>query len=650
MSKQSPRILRAPSSNDIALANFERGVLSGLEIEELKEYDINTQEYSESNSFEDSNESQISVIEEIEACYSQFEFGRPDKLRLWGTTQQSERYDIHTGDILLFYLGDQHYDFAAVVYDGIISEELASNIWESGKEKAAKNWDRIMILSEPVPVDLPGEMIADFGNYKVNWAMNFSPLNDQGHKRIENLFDPSDIEHGPVAEFLMARSFIEESESADRSKVIESIGDIERELAFESPSSIEKREHEPDDQTPITEIAQSDTEKLEKMIARFQQALSEIQFPQESFGEQISDQMAAIFDELDISAPAIDPVGLLFSTTRPTWFDQLARTLQRDGQAILIGPPSHTDQESIDAFLSWVQQSQSLPLANISSKKTHQLSYATDYEEMIEKSEMSGDERLIRDGKLKQFVRRADAAHAEAHYDNTVPDEFLYVLRGVTKHDPDPIFRNCINVFQRGRRESSKTKSEESRPVVTSLPASGEQLRVPQNFFMLFVGNGEGSVPLSLMRRCEVISIPPNENWWQSFVASDDFVQILSSKYTEESVEEIRAVFNTVQNLNSRIKKSDRLSEDLLLSHIPIMKTIGEDLVSMESDGAKLTQALETTLQIDILPYLLEGELTMSELLEELELNEEYDLNSGYSNSVSRTFAKDLILSLGCDD
>jgi len=124
---------------------------------------------------------------------------------LWGATQGSKpqwEYLSH-GDLLLFYVGDGRYQYAARVVGKEENVELAEALWSNdnsshGGYDPTDPWKYLIYLNQPVEVQIQGAEIHGFAGHEIDYPPRFLKINEQAHQTIRERFDS-------VAEYIRAR-------------------------------------------------------------------------------------------------------------------------------------------------------------------------------------------------------------------------------------------------------------------------------------------------------------------------------------------------------------------------------------------------------------------------------------------------------------
>lgn len=147
MGYEGPAIFRAPFGNQVARENFERTVVSGVDVDGVKA----EMEWEPSD----------------------------DIVRLWGTkaTLEGTWKNVHPGDFLIFYR-DGKYEYAAEVIETERNEPLGREIWPN--HEAEEPWVCIIYLKEPVELNVNSAEIHELAGYNMTHTMGFSPLNEMG--------------------------------------------------------------------------------------------------------------------------------------------------------------------------------------------------------------------------------------------------------------------------------------------------------------------------------------------------------------------------------------------------------------------------------------------------------------------------------------
>lgn len=168
--------------------------------------------------------------------YVQDDYG--DTLHVWGITQQ--KGDRHSrmgpGDFLLFYSGNNRYEYAAEILGGEQNEELVqslkTNVMEEEHDlKGLDRWDYCIYLQSPFSIDIDSRRLHDYAGHSSNQPFDFTKLNKRGRKAIES-------EYGDVPTYIRSQSTEQVEDSA---KNIES--DIEFESVKDVLDDVSKKSH-----------------------------------------------------------------------------------------------------------------------------------------------------------------------------------------------------------------------------------------------------------------------------------------------------------------------------------------------------------------------------------------------------------------------
>lgn len=131
---------------------------------------------------------------------------------VWGIPEgQKAQWDkITEDDILLFYMGNFKYKYAAKVKRKEINEQLANKLWtpfkgESGRRGGQTRgpWPYLIYLEKPFEVNISGEEIHGYADHDIDYSQVFYALNKQGHSEIRRKF-------GSIEEYLTQRKTSDE--------------------------------------------------------------------------------------------------------------------------------------------------------------------------------------------------------------------------------------------------------------------------------------------------------------------------------------------------------------------------------------------------------------------------------------------------------
>ena len=161
-----PSLFLAPCANDLAKENLEATVLTQIPRETYRPH----------------------LEEDLGGAVS-----------IWGlkNSLDSRWESISPGDILLFYVGNGRYRYAAEVLDTAQNTDLAAELWPNYRSMGedAEPWGNLIVLHGVGKYNIPGATVAEFAGYSHNHVQAFQPLNDDGHDAIE-------AEYGSVGAFL----------------------------------------------------------------------------------------------------------------------------------------------------------------------------------------------------------------------------------------------------------------------------------------------------------------------------------------------------------------------------------------------------------------------------------------------------------------
>lgn len=168
---------------------------------------------------------QESVVEGINLDAFETEISRRNgKTAVWGLTEgNSNRWKrVEKEDYLLFYVGNEEYEYAAKVIGREYNPELAEKIWpdyligSAGGDDPNDPWEYIIYLDDPIKLNLDSKIVHRAAGYKENFPRRFMRLNDEGISTLEK-------KYGSLDEFVHSEA-IEEGESgttaADREEQV----------------------------------------------------------------------------------------------------------------------------------------------------------------------------------------------------------------------------------------------------------------------------------------------------------------------------------------------------------------------------------------------------------------------------------------------
>lgn len=144
-------IYLAPCSNDDAQEHLNRTVIDGVDRDDYGQYTT---------------------------------VGFGDSVSIWGVKDgnRSHWQNIDAGDYIFFYTGDETYSQVVEVLATDQNEALAEHLWPGFED----TWEFIIYLSDPIPVEIDSEEIANFAGYERNYILGFQSLRDRAIDEIEN--------------------------------------------------------------------------------------------------------------------------------------------------------------------------------------------------------------------------------------------------------------------------------------------------------------------------------------------------------------------------------------------------------------------------------------------------------------------------------
>ena len=159
MTTEGPRLFLAPCANNRAQENFENTVKSGIPM----------QRYGDHTDRDYGNE--VSVWGMKESLASKWE-------------------SIESGDILLFYFGDNTYAFGAEVVATERNESLSRELWPNFSE-AGEPWECIVFLHAPFGLNIDSKELHGFADYGINHPQGFNRSTEKRTKRLQRNMAPS---------------------------------------------------------------------------------------------------------------------------------------------------------------------------------------------------------------------------------------------------------------------------------------------------------------------------------------------------------------------------------------------------------------------------------------------------------------------------
>lgn len=165
-----PRLFLAPCVNPDARENLENTVLSR----------INRNQYRD---------------------HTERDWGA--EIAVWGvqSSLESTWTQIQQGDFLLFYVGDETYQYAAEVLDTKQNSALGANLWPNYRELDEEDpqpWEYLIILNPAFEVEIDSAELHGFAGYSRNHPLGFSSFNEAGHQQIQSEF-------GSIEQYLIDR-------------------------------------------------------------------------------------------------------------------------------------------------------------------------------------------------------------------------------------------------------------------------------------------------------------------------------------------------------------------------------------------------------------------------------------------------------------
>lgn len=180
-------------------------------------------------------EKTISEVEAaIEALAELHQWTGRDRVNLWAVRSSVwENHDVQPEDLILFYTGNERYEYAGTVERTFSSSELASVLWETGDSD--DEFPEFILFENTRKVDIDAGLIADLADHNINYVIGFTRLNDPARDRIESTYDSlgefidgvdgtgSREETIDIEEILGASEPTLEPEEIDQAPVVESV-------------------------------------------------------------------------------------------------------------------------------------------------------------------------------------------------------------------------------------------------------------------------------------------------------------------------------------------------------------------------------------------------------------------------------------------
>lgn len=121
-------------------------------------------------------------------------------VRIWGLTTglQNEWESVESGDWVLFYTGEENYQYAARISgkdnDPKLGEQIRSEFLNvTDKEiREGKKWELLLYLHPPINIDLSANLLSDWLGYKRSYQTRFQRVSEERLTNIENKFDSLD--------------------------------------------------------------------------------------------------------------------------------------------------------------------------------------------------------------------------------------------------------------------------------------------------------------------------------------------------------------------------------------------------------------------------------------------------------------------------
>lgn len=124
-----------------------------------------------------------------------------ERVAIWGTGEGNSptAKAMETGDVILFYVGENTYSHYAIVKGVERNPELAEALWtpygDTIRKDEKANWPWVMYLSDPVEIDIDSERLHDIFGWNQSFPMGFTRIADHRITRLQN-------EHGSVQQYL----------------------------------------------------------------------------------------------------------------------------------------------------------------------------------------------------------------------------------------------------------------------------------------------------------------------------------------------------------------------------------------------------------------------------------------------------------------
>lgn len=439
-----------------------------------------------------------------------------------------EQYKFNKGDLLLFYTGDNFYEYIGIIDSTSQFESLGKLI--VGDPERGRPF--FLALSEVHRVQVDSSVIADLTGRDIDSVQKISPLSGQARDELLQRY-------GSLSEFV--------TEARTGINTLLSISDED--------SSDEGNLAEPKSQTNNSSIAD----------------FSETQTAQ-------VDTAPSTTDDSDEATQTIDSVETEVEKktkkSGPEW-QELAQQLHESKQVVLVGAQGTGKRRLInDLLTNWIEERGRIPKQNRIIRT--QFTASTDYSEFVlgKFSEQSNDVQLVR-GPFGQFI---DIAAAEASQfiaqDHNTPPKYVMVIEGFQNADPAEVFGEFYQALRPDNRGPEN---------MVSVPGANASLWIPEEVYIIAVadtpemstqqfGTTIGS-PFAVRH-----SIPDYEILYDLYEYSSSGV-IKAAQNGEIKAESILAL----EKINQFLKTTDQTKSDHLIGHMYLSSEINE-LVPYDTD------------------------------------------------------------------
>lgn len=190
---------------------------------------------------------------------------------IWGTGDgnASAAEAMESGDVILFYVGENRYSHFAVVQEVEKNPELAEALWtpygDTIRKDETENWPWVMYLGDPVEVAIDSETLHDTLGWSRSYPLGFTRVGDGRVDRVR-------AEYGSIEEYLgevLARQAVQQNVEVPTIDM-----SVESDVSDSEPSSAET-----DDSASLDELreraeasAQETVERTETTTTRYSRA------------------------------------------------------------------------------------------------------------------------------------------------------------------------------------------------------------------------------------------------------------------------------------------------------------------------------------------------------------------------------------------